>query len=119
MRAVDGSRVRRGAALIETLLALVVLALAGAGMISLLSQTIARTHDLHDRERDTAVGERLMETVASWSKDDLTNNLGVLREPTLWLEIDRPSPVLFDVVLRDTLYHAELLRTTLYRPDSA
>ena len=46
-------RNRNGVALIETLIALVVLAFAGAGMISLLAQTLNSVHGLHERERDT------------------------------------------------------------------
>lgn len=113
------SRARRGAALIETLIALVVLAFAGAGMISLLAQTLARVHDLHARERDTAAAARALEATASLSRAELRARTGVTREPAIWLEIEQTTPSLFDVVARDTLGRAELLHTTIFRPDTA
>jgi Tfp pilus assembly protein PilV len=111
-------RARRGAALIETLIALVVLAFAGAGMISLLAETLARVHDLHARERDTAAAARALETMASFSRAELRARVGVTRQPTVWVEINQSAPALFDVIARDTLVRAELLRTTIYRPDT-
>ena len=111
-------RNRNGVALIETLIALVVLAFAGAGMISLLAQTLNSVHGLHERERDTTDAARLLEVVASLSHAQLVASVGVTRETALWLSVEQPAPSLFHVVIRDTLHRAELLHTTIYRPDS-
>lgn len=110
---------RRGVALIETLIALVLLAFAGTGMVSLLAQTLNRDHDVHAREAETADAARLLGAIAVLPRSDLVDRIGVAREPALWLEVDQRSASLFDVVVRDTLRRTELVQTTLFRPDTA
>lgn len=109
---------RRGAALVETLLALVVLAFTGAGMIALLAQTVNGEKHLHEREREMSEAVRALERVATFNRADLLERAGAQRLPSLWLEIVARPDSLFDVIVRDTLHRAELLHTTLYRPDS-
>ena len=111
-------RARRGVALIETIVALVVLAFTGAGMIALLAQTLSAVKNLHTREREMTDAARSLERLSALNRAELLALAGVQRLPTIWLEIDPRADSLFNVVARDTLYRAELLHTTLYRPDS-
>ncbi len=101
------------------MIALVILALTGAGLISLLTQTLASVHEMHAREAETSDAAAAIESVASYTRAQLIASTGTTRLPTVWLQVAQPEPSLFVIVVRDTLYDSELLRSAVYRPDSA
>ncbi len=111
-------RPRRGAALVETVIAIVLLAFAGVGMVALLGQTMGTVHQMRHREGEIADAGGAMDRMAAWTRADLEARAGETRWGAWKLQVSEPAEHLFDVSLRDTLTGAELLRTALYRPDT-
>jgi hypothetical protein len=111
------SHCRKGAVLLEAIVALVILAVAGTSAVTLVSQSAdavrrARVADVEMREANA-----FFHAVALWTRDDLDRRLGE-REQGRWkLIIQRPTPTLYEVVLTDSAVAHEILRTTLFRPE--
>ncbi|MEP6493406.1 MAG: hypothetical protein ABJF01_12055 [bacterium] len=110
---------RRGSALIEVLLALVLLGVAGSALITLLGQT---AHSM----RTTLEGERLARAAASElgglavaTHADLVARQGRSSLHGWTFQITAVSLSLFDVTISEPGGRTPLLQTTLYRPDSS
>jgi type II secretory pathway pseudopilin PulG len=110
------ARADAGAALLEVIVAMTILATAGTAALATANQ-VAHTIELaRAAEAEMRAASAFLEAVSLWTREDLDRRLGE-REQGRWrLRIDRPVPVLYVVVLRDTLGH-ELLRTALHRPE--
>lgn len=111
--------VRSGAALIETVIALVILAGAGVGLVMLLGQTVHTVHQFRMREAEFRNAGQAMDGMVAWSRTELDARMGAKRFRLWELRVGDAGPGLYDVALADTLTGAELLRTTLYRPEAA
>jgi len=111
-------RARRGTILIETLIALVLLGFMGAGMVSLLAQTLDALHGVRPREAEIVNAAATLSAIAAWSRQDLEAHAGRVRTGGFVTEIRADGPSLFDVAVRDSLAGRELLSTTLYRPEA-
>ena len=61
----------------------------------------------------------LLEAVALWPRADLDRHLGDRPQGAWRMQVDRPTPTLYVIVLADSTNRRELLRTTLYRPQPA
>ena len=109
---------RSGAALIETLIAIVILAIAGVGLVTLLGQTVHTVHQFRERETEFAAAGRALDGMVSWSRTELDARVGEQSFHGWQLRITDAGTGLYDVVLADTLTGAQLLRTTLYRPST-
>ena len=107
---------RRGTALLESLIALVVLAFAGVSLLSLASACLerARTADAVDRRSHDA--SAFLESVALWPRAELMQRLGRRAQGPFLLDIQRPNPTLFAVRLTDSTGAYEFARTSLFRP---
>ena len=118
-----GSSVRAGSALIEVLVALVLLASAGTGLITLLGQTAHAMRRTLETERVTRRASAELDRFA------LADRAALLARteggPTAlhgWvIDVHSVSPSLFDVRIAESATGITILRTTLYRPppDSA
>lgn len=109
-------RSRAGIALLEAIIALALLGIAGgAGAVtaSELTRAVAR---VQEREALTQLAERLLTAVSLWPGDDLDRHLGWTAQGPLRMWIDRIEPVLYQVALSDGLTGGALLQTTLFRP---
>jgi type II secretory pathway pseudopilin PulG len=113
-------RDKQGAALLEVVVATLVLAVAGlAGTLSvgeaLRAAARARAADAEARRADA-----FMDAVALWTREDLDRRLGDRAQGPWRLIIDRPEPELYQVALTDsTAARRLLLSTSLFRPDTA
>lgn len=110
------ARSRNGAALIETLIALVILATAGVGLVTLLGQTVHTVRQFRGREREFAAAGQALDATVAWSRTELDARIGNGRLRTWQLGVSDIGSGLYELSLSDTLTGAELLRTTLYRP---
>ena len=103
--------------LLEAIVALVILSVAGTAAVTLVSQSAdavrrARVADVEMREANA-----FFHAVALWTREDLDLRLGERAQGRWKLLVQRPAPTLYEVVLTDSAVTREVLRTTLYRPE--
>src|SRR5688572_10849580 len=95
------SRRRRGAVLLEVIVALAILSIAALSAVVLArqaSQTVERTRAADERMR---MASAFMDVVSLWPREDLDRHLGNRRQGPWVLYIDRPAPILYRIVLYD------------------
>jgi type II secretory pathway pseudopilin PulG len=107
----------RGAVLLETLVALAVLAAAAGGAVWMCAEWIRAVERAHRREADVRAADRLLTAVSLWPRADLDRHLGERRQGSWIMRVDRPSPSIYMATLRDTASGAVLLHTALLRPE--
>lgn len=107
--------VRRGATLLEVIVALAILgAIAGSAM-ALAADASRVLHSVRTRDADIRAASAFLEKVALWPRDDLDRRLGERQQGRWRLELRRDSPTLYSVELRDS-GGGSLLQTVLFRP---
>jgi len=110
---------RAGTALLEVLVALTILAVAGVAAVTLAAESagaVRRAREADDRMRRASA---FMDAVALWTRDDLDRRLGDRSQGPWRLTIDHPQPTLYVVTLADSGTGADVLHTALYRPEAA
>lgn len=107
---------RRGAVLLEVVVALIILATAGVAMTALSSQSIDSLRRARAAERETERASELLDAVALWPRSDLDRHLGDRPQGPWRLVVERPFPTLYTVTLTDSNGVRTLLSTALYRP---
>ena len=110
-------RRRHGAVLLEALVALVIVASAGAGVAVLAVESSAAVQRTRATEAEQQRAEAYMTVVALWPRDDLDRHLGERAQGPWRLRVERPVPSIYTVTLSDSLGIRALLRTSLYRPE--
>lgn len=109
---------RAGAALLEAVVALLILStacVAATAMAATFTRTAARARELDAEVRRAGA---LMDAASLWTRDDLDRRLGERRQGAWRMRIDRPVPTLYTVALADSA-GVELLRTSLFRAEPA
>jgi prepilin-type N-terminal cleavage/methylation domain-containing protein len=109
--------VNRGFALLEVLVALVILGLAGLAFVELASQgtrAVARAVDL---ERRVADEDRLLTAYVLLSRRDLGRRVGLARVGPYGVQVERLDFDLFRISLA-SVGGAVDLSTVVYRPES-
>jgi prepilin-type N-terminal cleavage/methylation domain-containing protein len=109
---------RRGMALMEVLIALVVLALSGTALITLLGQTAHTVRTLHRSEQLVRLASAELERMVVWDRREFAAHVGRSTFRGWSLQIDERAAALFDVAIAESDTGIVLLRTTMYRPDS-
>jgi Tfp pilus assembly protein PilV len=110
---------RHGSVLIEVLVALVLLAVSGTALITLLGQTSQAMRTTQTSERLARAASEQLGGLATLTRADLLAAAGSRSVNGWTLSISVDSPNLFDVTIADSGSHAPLLRTTVYRPDTS
>ncbi len=109
---------RRGFALIEVLVSIVVLATASAGLVGLLIQCGDSLRRARRAEQEVTSAAEALTRVSLWTRDRLESNAGSVRIGAVTLRITVASMGLFDIVaFRDD--GVPVLSTTLYRAADA
>lgn len=116
-RVVSRSALRRGAVLLEVVVALTILATGGAAMIALSSQSIDSLRRARVAERETERASEFFDAVALWPRSDLDRHLGDRSQGHWRLIVNRPLPTLYTVTLTDSTGGHTLLTTALYRAE--
>jgi hypothetical protein len=111
------SHCRSGAVLLEAIIAVVILAIAGTAAVTLVSQSTDAVRRARIVDAEMRQANAFFQAVALWTRDDLDRRLGERPQGDWKLLIQRPTPTLYEVVLTDSAVTRELLRTTLYRPE--
>lgn len=99
----NSHRLRHGVALLEVIVALAILTTAGASVTVLTVESARAVQRLRLSELENRQAIRFFETVSLWPRVDLDRHLGVRAQGPWQLEIQRASPALYTIVLRDSL----------------
>ena len=108
-------RVRRGAVLLEVLIAIAILSTSAVALIILLGESTQAVHRARQREAEMRAANAFLHAVALWPREDLDRRLGARRQGSWLLHIHRQTPALYELSLTDSLSRDTLLKTTLYR----
>jgi type II secretory pathway pseudopilin PulG len=109
---------RRGAALLEALIAMTIFALVAATIVGFASESSGAVRRARTAEAELRRASALLDAVALWPREDLDRHLGDRPQGPWRLIIDRPARQLYSIVLTDSTRRRELLRTALFRRDS-
>lgn len=114
MRRTDHARA--GVALLEVLVALVILGSAGLAMISLALHAGQAVRRAEVSEAEMRRASDFLMHVSLWERIDLDRHLGDHRQGEWRLEVTRPTEALYHLALRDSTGAHLVLAATLYRP---
>lgn len=112
-------RARRGAVLLEVLIALTILAVGAVAVMELARESANTVAHARAADGDLERASDLLEAVVLWPRADLDRHLGDRAEGPWRLRIGRPASTLYTVVLMDSARTQVLLSTALYRPEAA
>ena len=110
---------RSGAVLLEAIVAVVILAVAGTAAVTIVGQGADSVRRAREADVEAREASALMHAVALWTRGDLDRRLGSREQGPWRLSIQRPAPQLYDLALMDSAGTRVILRTSLFRPDSA
>lgn len=113
---VPSTRCRSGSALLEVMLAVVLLATSGTALITLLGQS---AHSLRRVRQTELEAQRASDELGRFVTYDRTQILASVGQSVSrgWLvSVAQSAPELFEVVIADTITRVAILRTTVYRP---
>jgi type II secretory pathway pseudopilin PulG len=105
--------------LLEAIVALTILAVAGAAVVALATDSARAVERAAAADAATGKASALLDAVALWPREDLDRHLGAREQGPWRMIIDRPTPTLYTVVLTDSSEGRVLLRTALYRAEDA
>jgi type II secretory pathway pseudopilin PulG len=103
--------------LLEAIVALVILAVAGTAAVTLVGQSTDAVRRARIADAEMRKASAFFHAVALWTRDDLDRRLGQRPQGPWKLLVQRPTPTLYEVVLTDSAVTREILRTTLFRPE--
>jgi Cys-tRNA synthase (O-phospho-L-seryl-tRNA:Cys-tRNA synthase) len=104
--------------LLEALVALVILATAGATIVTMVAESAHAVHRVREAEGEMRRANAFLSAVSLWSREDLDRHLGDRAQGVWLMRVDRQTPTLYVTTLTDTATHRELLRTSLFRPEA-
>ncbi len=116
---VDLSAHRNGTTLLEAIVALTLIGLIGLAALELVRHAAVSATTLEREEREMLAAANLFNGATTWSTRELDRRLGAHEQGRWTLEIQRTSPTLYELSLRDSTGMRELLRTALFRPEAA
>ena len=107
-------RAEAGYALLELVLAITILTVAGLGLAGWMRESAHTAAAIASRDAELTRASAFLDLVALWPSEDLDRRLGSRRQGIWRLTIQRPTPDLYEVQLADSMGFV-LLATTLYR----
>jgi type II secretory pathway pseudopilin PulG len=102
--------------LLEAIVAMTILAIAGAAVVALATDSARAIDRARVADVATAQASAFLDAVALWPREDLDRHLGDRGEGAWRLIVDRPTATLYTVSLADSTGTRLLLHTVLYRP---
>jgi type II secretory pathway pseudopilin PulG len=106
-------------ALLEVLVALAILGMAGSAFVGIAVQSARAMQLARDEETRMSAASDFLDKISLWDRADLDRHLGDRPEGQWRLKMNRVSPDVYDVALSDSTGARVLLVTSLYRPDSS
>ena len=111
-----GRRASRGVALLEALIALLVLGTAGAVVSALVIESGSAVERARHAEAELRRANGFFALVTLWPRADLDRHLGERGQGPWRLRVERVSPSLYALTLSDSTGVRALLHTVVYRP---
>ena len=114
------ARTERGVALLEVLVALMILATLGLALTGLVSAGLSGERDRRARERTLVAEDRLLAALTLLKRSELDRRLGRHPLGEFLVDIERPEQTLYRVALRQGVTpQVEDVVTVVYRPEEA
>src|SRR5947207_19511 len=111
-------RNERGVALLEVLVALIVLATAGIALVELVGHGMRAERQARLREATLATEERLLAALTLLNRHELDQRIGRRKIGEFIIDVQRPEPTLYRVALAQEQSPAvEDLVPVVYRPE--
>lgn len=108
----------RGAALLEALVALMLLSLAGVSAVELVGSAARSERSMRIAELRMREADRLLTAYSLLTGTELDQRVGTQRHGTLAVLVQRPERRLYRLAVVDTLWpKQELLVTVVYREE--
>jgi type II secretory pathway pseudopilin PulG len=108
---------RQGASLLEVLVGLTLLAVAGAALLSLLAQTIDAVSRQHRYDAQVRTASARLDAIAVWTRAQLEARVGTTPLGPWTLRIAMAPGGLYHVSLSADDTPGVFLETSLYRPE--
>jgi type II secretory pathway pseudopilin PulG len=113
--AISALRHRRGAVLLEVIVALAILSIAALSAVILARQGAQVVAHAQAADQHIQAASAFMDVVSLWPRADLDRRLGDHPQGPWTLHIDRPTPTFYRIALSDSLGGSPLLETALFR----
>ena len=111
-------RNERGVVLLEVLVALVILATAGIGLMEAVSAGLRAEHDAQTRETTLATEERLLAALTLLKRGELDQRIGRRQIGEFLVDVQRPERTLYRIALVQAQSpQVEDLVTVVYRAE--
>ena len=104
----------RGAALLEVLVGLTIMAWAAASWAALASQVQHSISLLRTREREYELAGEQFDRMSIWTRDQFAAHLGEHRVHGRVVVVEQIGPLLFSATIADSTKGASLLTTTFF-----
>lgn len=104
-----------GIALLESVVALVVLGTIGSAAAWSASEWTRSVDRTITEEQQLRSADHLLSAISLWTRADLDRHLGRHAEGQFRMGVNRIEPTLYEVILADTASGAPVLATLLYR----
>lgn len=109
------TRSRRGAALLEAIVALAILATVGAAAAGMASDSLRTVEHLRQTESDVHRAVQFITAVAMWPREDLDRHLGRTVQGPWNLVVDRRSATFYQITLISRATGRVTLQTAVVR----
>ena len=109
-------RAERGSVLLEVVIALALLAVAGGTLVRLIAESAAAVVAVRDRETAVRSADRTLAALSLLTRDELDRRIGVHPAGGFQADIRRPAPGLYRIALRGDDRRGEILVTLVFRP---
>ncbi len=111
-------RSERGVVLLEVLVALVILATAGIGLMEAVSAGLRAEHDAQMRETTLATEERLLAALTLLHRGELDQRIGRREIGEFVVDVQRPEKTLYRIaIVQPQSPQVEDLVTVVYRAE--
>jgi Tfp pilus assembly protein PilV len=112
-------RVRsKGVALLEVLVAITLLAVAGVGWMSLVHESARAARNAAARDADMQSASATLRHISLWTPSELAAHVGRTRHDGYDVTVSPLAASLWSITVADTLTGATLLATSRYVPES-
>jgi hypothetical protein len=103
--------------LLEVIVALTIFMIAGLSTAVWVRQTLLTVDHARIAVEDVSAASDYLDRIALWPREDLDRHLGVRRAGPWLVQVERPTPTIYVVVIGDSSTARPLLRTWLYRAE--
>lgn len=103
--------------LLEVIVALTIFVIAGLSASVWVRQTLLTVDHAHLAVDELEAASDYLDRIALWPREDLDRHLGTRLEGPWVVEVQHPTPTIYEVRIGDSASTQPLLRTWLYRAE--